>query len=756
MKPQLVGCDGGSKQAAVGNLQLPQPRPPSTPDVSPHPPFSSSTLRYEILLSPILENSWNGSTLIMSVDSFHAIKRIRQACANCRRKKTKCSGERPVCSHCRRNRLACIWEPYSNTTQRLGDATGSQPLSNSPSNADNELLQRISMIESRLAELSGRDERNGNELVCTRPRTESVLIERSCRNLLCSFGLPASDNLGLNLLPAQPPVMIDYSSYPPTPVLKSVIDTYFQHLHNQPYSYFHESLFRQKLERNELPRCLVLAILASAVRFSSHDYYTGRTREAADAYARECWLAVLGEDLTAEGGLDLSTVQTVNLLAVVDYTGVYIPLAVKITKRPNITNENIAGRVSSGWLKIGLAARISQDLQLMIEPAGYLPYPEQEERRRSFWSAYLIDKLISCARSRPLVILDDDCNVQLPCDEQTFKEGRWKTTNTLSELLDWNSNVTENPSPFALVTLMASIFGRCTRYVHQDRRIEEIPPWDTKSEFSAIKSAMLLLESYSKVGDRPISEIVHETRSDEIGHLIFAHTLFHLCHCLLNHPFLVRLRLKPFGIKAPASFSTRALRSGCDHAKQLLDLLRDSSQSGYEVKSSFYAYCIAIAGGIHSLVSHLEIQTCGQSEHLQYFQRSVDALDGLGRLWTHAANMTVRLREFHNISDQFATTLLRPHPAEDLQPEYESIMWAMIDYGILGADPSQKPLSPQRTTTSNLPSPNSWVLGSELLHTDPTRFDIDNTDISSGLTPTMRLNEVENLLNCSPGADVLM
>ncbi|KAJ5456918.1 hypothetical protein N7530_012192 [Penicillium desertorum] len=50
-------------------------------------------------------------------DPLHAgsIKRIRQACANCRRKKTKCTGERPICLHCRRNRLACIYEPHATT-----------------------------------------------------------------------------------------------------------------------------------------------------------------------------------------------------------------------------------------------------------------------------------------------------------------------------------------------------------------------------------------------------------------------------------------------------------------------------------------------------------------------------------------------------------------------------------------------------------------------------------------------------------------
>jgi hypothetical protein len=76
-----------------------------------------------------------------------------------------------------------------------------------------------------------------------------------------------------------------------------------------------------KLESNALPRCLVLAVLSSAVRFSVHEYYAGKTREASEKYARESWLSVLADHLTVEDSLNVHVVQTVNLLAVVDYTG---------------------------------------------------------------------------------------------------------------------------------------------------------------------------------------------------------------------------------------------------------------------------------------------------------------------------------------------------------------------------------------------------------------------------------------------------
>ncbi|KAJ6023531.1 uncharacterized protein N7446_013896 [Penicillium canescens] len=629
----------------------------------------------------------------MTLDPLNSgsIKRIRQACANCRRKKTKCSGERPVCFHCRRNRLTCIYEPYS-TTISDPPAPHLAPTASIPTDQSNaELLRRLSTIESRLAELSAcAPAGNGNNLSeFSLPGNHISTSGESGARYFQSISSP-----------------IDHASFPPAPILRSVLGTYFEHVHNQPYSYFQEASFHEKLQWNVLPRCLVLAVLSSAVRFSKHDYYAGRTQEASERYARESWLSVLTEHLTAEDNLNVHVVQTVNLLAVVDYT---------------------AGRVSSGWLKIGLAARISQDLHLMDEPNQWLSYTEQEERRRAFWSAYLIDKLISCGRSRPLVILNEDCKVQLPCDEQTFWKGEWKKTNTIEQLLSWNTEVTESPSPFALVILMASIFGRCTRYVHQNRRADEIPPWDPKSEFSAINSSLLLLESYSKIGTRRVSDILQtETESvdrKEVAHLVFARALFHLCHCLLNHPFLVRLRLKAFGSKAPTSFSARSLQVGCDHARHIMDVLRDAHESGS---------------------SHFELQsaTRRQSDISHYFIESLDSLRRLAKLWVHAANMAVRLQEFHNMSHQFASLLDPTCLMEDVDPASQELLWSMIDYGILGADPNQKPLTP-RNTIPNLQTPSSGALGSDILENMQLQFENENRDIFTGLTPTMRLNEAE-------------
>jgi hypothetical protein len=104
-------------------------------------------------------------------------------------------------------------------------------------------------------------------------------------------------------------------------VVQSLVDTYFVHVHNQPYSYFHEASFRHTLANGEVPACLLLAVLPSALRFSDHEHYRGRTHEMIETYARQAWRAVLENHLTVEEVPSLHVVQTVNMLAVVDFTG---------------------------------------------------------------------------------------------------------------------------------------------------------------------------------------------------------------------------------------------------------------------------------------------------------------------------------------------------------------------------------------------------------------------------------------------------
>lgn len=111
-----------------------------------------------------------------------------------------------------------------------------------------------------------------------------------------------------------------FTTLPPYLVTQSLVDTYFLYVHNQPYSYFEESSFRERLQQGLLPKCLVLAVLGSAVRFSDDEFFRGAVQDATYGYAREAWLSVLNDHMTTENCPNLQVAQASNILAIIDFT----------------------------------------------------------------------------------------------------------------------------------------------------------------------------------------------------------------------------------------------------------------------------------------------------------------------------------------------------------------------------------------------------------------------------------------------------
>jgi hypothetical protein len=103
--------------------------------------------------------------------------------------------------------------------------------------------------------------------------------------------------------------------------LQSLADTYFCCCHQQPYSYFHEGTFRQNLETGALPNYLVLAVAATAVRFSNETCFSGRETEAMDCYAKTAWSEIIEQSFSDGHELEIYTVQAASLLGILDYVG---------------------------------------------------------------------------------------------------------------------------------------------------------------------------------------------------------------------------------------------------------------------------------------------------------------------------------------------------------------------------------------------------------------------------------------------------
>ena len=208
-------------------------------------------------------------------------------------------------------------------------------------------------------------------------------------------------------------------------------------------------------------------------------------------------------------------------------------------------------------------------------------------------------------------------------------------------------------SPFALTTVMASILGRCAQYTLGEQENSgqggQCPPWSPKSKFSTIHSTLLQLESDFGLGESMTTKIrrdftgVDGTIDQHRGApLVFSHALFHLCQCLLYHPFLLKQRLIAVKAKAPLSFIVQAM-DGCKAAATSLSKLMDEVKVlGCETLSTyydpFYGYCTMVAGTIHALFSHSRDPNVVESSRLS-LETSMRNLEELSLYWKSSSLM---------------------------------------------------------------------------------------------------------------------
>lgn len=113
----------------------------------------------------------------------------------------------------------------------------------------------------------------------------------------------------------------------PDKVFLEACDIYFRHCHNKPYGFFNAELFKQKItKRQGVPLYLRLALIATATRYSSRSEWKERKQSTIDSYARCSWELITTSLDGLEENDDVTVVQALALLAVIDATGEYGPV----------------------------------------------------------------------------------------------------------------------------------------------------------------------------------------------------------------------------------------------------------------------------------------------------------------------------------------------------------------------------------------------------------------------------------------------
>ncbi|KAL7771984.1 hypothetical protein CFE70_001937 [Pyrenophora teres f. teres 0-1] len=127
------------------------------------------------------------------------------------------------------------------------------------------------------------------------------------------------------------------------------------------------------------------------------------------------------------------------------------------------------------WLSVGRAVRFAQMFQLhrldgaSLDVKQCLPPPkdwtEREERRRTFWMAFCIDRYASIGTGWPMTIDERDIKTNLPASEEAFEKSKEMSTGSLDQVLDHNGEADLQSLGGTVFT--AAMFGRNLLHLHR-------------------------------------------------------------------------------------------------------------------------------------------------------------------------------------------------------------------------------------------------------------------------------------------------
>lgn len=285
---------------------------------------------------------------------------------------------------------------------------------------------------------------------------------------------------------------------------------------------------------------------------------------------------------------------------------------------------------------------------MMLEPASHLSELERDERRNLFWSLYLLDRFVCCSFQRPPAIHDSDCLLGLPTHDIL---GKRTTSTTLNGILDKSSrDMSSPPGMFGISVGLASVLGRTIKYMMNKEQKTEAP-WQSNSEYYSIHADLEVLKEMA-VENSPVLAEPGQTRCqtdvsdqdrEKIAHMVLSHTLYHLSHCILSHPFLLGVKVQSCPRSDMSSAWLEDTRTSClAHAGSLITVLVEAKAAGYMPVPSLYSYCILVASTIHALHIHSDDFSVRQSS-AEYLKTSLEYLSDISELWEKAQMMVSAL-----------------------------------------------------------------------------------------------------------------
>lgn len=574
-------------------------------------------------------------------------KRLPLACIACRRKKIRCSGEKPACKHCLRSRIPCV---YKVTTRKAAPRTDYMAM----------LDKRLKRMEDRVVKLIPKESLPsvagvGRSVVKPAipgapPKTPTAKkrpAEEAFGGELDEWSKSKSANPDLAGSASQAKETDESrlltegaESLPSKEIQEHLVEVYFDYVYGQSYPLLHKPSLMRRLATGDVPPVLILAICAISARFSTHPQLrTEPTFLRGDNWAERA----------REIALKRYDAPNITILIVYLLLGLH---------------EFGTCQGGRSWMFGGMAQRMAYALQLHKEleydptvndvDRKPLSVIDREIRRRTMWSCFLMDRFNSSGTDRPLFVNEQYIEVQLPIKENLYRDGHQAPTenldgdvpNPLPPNSGQLSNPRENMGVSAYTIRLVCIWGKLVKYMNlggKEREKEFM--WSPKSTFLSIKrEARDFKESLPEMLIYSKENLKSHAVGKTANQFLYLHILYQQV-ILFMHRFAFPTRADSRPPKdVPRDFLTESARTALDAANQISILINESMDHNVVAPFAGYSAFFSSTVHVHGVFSKNPKLEAQSKKYLAY---NVKYLSKMKRYWGMFHYIAENLKELY-------------------------------------------------------------------------------------------------------------
>ncbi|KAF4632272.1 hypothetical protein G7Y89_g5859 [Cudoniella acicularis] len=267
----------------------------------------------------------------------------------------------------------------------------------------------------------------------------------------------------------------------------------------------------------------------------------------------------------------------------------------------------------------------------------------KEVRRRTWWSCFIMDRMISAGKRRETMIVTDRLRVQLPCSDDQFLFKHDVKTAILNS--NWQREIKpgekiNDDGVLGWYIRLVEIFGRFSEWSYAGgRRTESLPPWDKSTEFYKLRHE---LENFQRAlppnlafNEANLSAHIEKRNATAYASM---HTLYSLCLIMLHReyiPFIPLRCQKPSGpldeptfppdkFDVPKGFWEESAENIFRAARNIIDIVRTCQEDNALPESPQIGFAIWQAAFVCVYAIHFNHMDTGHYLHSSELEQSPD------------------------------------------------------------------------------------------------------------------------------------